>query len=126
MRKSLLFFLLASFTFSLFSCGEDDDSSCASGAVIHSFTETTKGTYHYDSELDTYYIRYVVPETIDSFYVGYLCQVVISDFAFSEGMTILFIGDFTTPPAGFSPSTQIGGVQFFYFDVLTIIPDNGL
>jgi hypothetical protein len=120
--KSIIIHLLLIGLIVICSCSKDDSEDiCKSGQVVHSLSELTEGSFHYDQGLGIYFIRYSVPNKKDSFYIGYLCPSIITEFEFSEGMSVEFSGKFREKPEGFIPSNLEIGETALFLNVTSII-----
>ncbi len=84
-------FLVASLAF--FQCEDDQPPNCTDGKLVLTVTEET-GTLHYNQQRASYYIRYFIPGTIDTNYIGFVCTNAFPEFAFTEGMSVTFSGNF--------------------------------
>ncbi len=85
--------ILISFLLLLFlGCGEDDDT-CNSGKIIAQVNEES-ATLHLHAKHNVYYVNYFVRGTIDTSYRGFICTNAFPDFEFTEGMSVIFSGNF--------------------------------
>jgi len=108
-------YLLCFLLFILVSCSEEADP-CNPGAIVHKFPDSTNGSMHFDADLNFFYIRYSVPGTIDSSYVGYLCD---SRTDFEDGIVVVFSGNFRE--TSIEPLTRTGGSEIFSLELDSLI-----
>ncbi|MDN5211941.1 hypothetical protein QQ020_07755 [Fulvivirgaceae bacterium BMA12] len=90
--KSVITILISPLFLLLLGCGEDD-ATCNSGKIIAQATEES-ATLHFHAKHNIYYVNYFVKGTIDTFYKGFICTNAFPDFEFTEGMPVIFSGNF--------------------------------
>lgn len=90
--KPFITIFFASLSLILFSCGEDE-SNCNNGKIIAQVTKESARLY-FNAEHEVYFVDYFVPGTVDAFYRGFICTNAFPDFEFTEGMQVIFSGNF--------------------------------
>ena len=83
------------------------------------YTAHCSGYFSFNEELEEYTISYHVPGTIDSNWTGIICLNIIDSFDLPEEGRITFTGEFMDDQDRFNPTTQFGGQEFFFLNLIS-------
>lgn len=114
--SKLLISLTVIVCFIVVSCDSVTPKCDKAGAIVHSLEDVEAKVVYY-SEFDSFVINYHVPGTIDSFWTGVVCSNPLSSFAFMDGMTVVFSGDFRDDKGTLKPNSIIAGQEFYYLSI---------
>ena len=104
------------------SCGEGTiPNQCLLGGAIEHSVQDGVGRFTFNEELREYVINYHVPGTIDSFWTGVVCQSIPGTIELPEEGEVVFTGDFLDDNDRFNPNVQIGGQEFFYLNLSSVV-----
>jgi len=97
----------------------DQFATCHEWGKVEQSVKEGIGFLYFNVELKGFTISYHVPGTIDSFWTGLLCT---HDFDSNYGngeyrRKVIFSGTFRDDRGSLSPTTQIGGEEFYYLSL---------
>lgn len=105
----------------LCGCGSDSlDLNCSVNRKIEHVATNWPGRIYYDNDLRLYFVNYFVPGSIDSRYSSVVCNGLDESFRI-DGMEVVFSGNLLDDRDEIQPLSLIGGQEFFYLQLTSIV-----
>lgn len=120
MKKILSLIVLANLV--TVSCEQElpEQSGCSENRPTLHVVENASGRLVFDERLSGFVIRYDIEGTIDSQWIGLLCDDQTSELPELEHSRVTFSGEFKDDAGALEPEPRLGGRDYFYLTISAI------